>query len=44
MKRIAWLAVAPFAVFAAGCNSSQQAQNYNSSVAVPLAILFSACA
>ena len=37
MKRIAWLAVAPFAVFAAGCNSSQQAQNYNSSVAVPQA-------
>lgn len=37
MKRIAWLAVAPFAAFAVGCNSAQQSQNYNSSVAVPQA-------
>lgn len=35
MKRIAWLALAPLAAFAVGCNSPQQAQNYNSSVAVP---------
>ncbi|MFO0931937.1 MAG: hypothetical protein U1E39_04425 [Planctomycetota bacterium] len=37
MKRIAWLAVAPLAALAVGCSSQQQAQNYNSSVAVPQA-------